>query len=52
MRWQKEGMHDSEDVDIISHHADAEAWHALDHFDLKFAWDNRSLCLGLSMYGF
>jgi hypothetical protein len=37
MRWHKEGMHDSEDVDIMLYHADAEAWHALDHFDREFA---------------
>jgi hypothetical protein len=29
MRWHKEGICDSEDVDIMSHPADAEAWHAL-----------------------
>jgi hypothetical protein len=48
MRWHKEGIRDSEDPDIISHHADAEAWHALDHFDLEFAKDPRSVRLGLS----
>ncbi len=26
MRWHMEGIHDSEDVDIMSHPADAEAW--------------------------
>jgi hypothetical protein len=36
MRWHKEGIHDSEDADIMSYHADAEAWHALDHFDREF----------------
>jgi hypothetical protein len=35
-RWHKEGIRDSEDVNIISHPADAEAWHALDHFDPEF----------------
>jgi hypothetical protein len=48
MRWHKEGIRHSEDPDIMSHHADAEAWHALDHFDLEFARDPRSVCLGLS----
>jgi hypothetical protein len=52
MRWHKEGIHDSEDADIMSHHANAEAWHALDHFDLEFARDPRSVPLGLSMDGF
>jgi hypothetical protein len=33
----KEGIRDSEDADIMSHPADAEAWDALDHFDLEFA---------------
>jgi hypothetical protein len=32
MRWQKEGIRDSEDPDIILHPMDAEAWHALDLF--------------------
>jgi hypothetical protein len=26
MRWHKEGKHDSEDPDIMSHPADGEAW--------------------------
>jgi hypothetical protein len=26
MRWYKEGKRDSEDADIMSHHADVEAW--------------------------
>jgi hypothetical protein len=52
MRWHKEGIRDSKDVDIISHTADAEAWQALDHFDLEFAKDPKSVCLGLSMDGF
>jgi hypothetical protein len=33
MRWHKEGKCDSEDPDIMSHHADTEAWEALDCFD-------------------
>jgi hypothetical protein len=33
MRWQKEGKHDSEDPDIMSHPTDIEAWEALDRFD-------------------
>jgi hypothetical protein len=36
MRWHKEGIRDSEDIDIISHPADAEASLALDGFDLEF----------------
>jgi hypothetical protein len=39
MRWHKEGICDSEDTDIMSHPTDAEAWHALDHFDPEFAWN-------------
>jgi hypothetical protein len=52
MRWYKEGIRDSEDADIMSHPADVEAWHGLEHFDLEFAWDPRSVCLGLSMDSF
>jgi hypothetical protein len=52
MRWHKEGICDSEDADIMSYHVDAEAWHALDHFDLEFTRDPRSVRLGLSMDGF
>jgi hypothetical protein len=52
MRWHKEGIRDSEDVDIMSHPVDIEAWHALDRFDLEFARDTRSVHLGLSMDGF
>jgi hypothetical protein len=36
MRWHKKGIRDSEDIDIMSHPTDAEAWHALDRFDLEF----------------
>jgi hypothetical protein len=39
MRWHKEWIHDSEDVDIMSHPTDAEAWHALYRFDPEFARD-------------
>jgi hypothetical protein len=39
MRWHKEGIRDSEDVDIMSYPADAKAWHALDYFDQEFARD-------------
>jgi hypothetical protein len=42
MRWHKEGIRDSEHANIISHPADVEAWHALNHFDPKFARDPRS----------
>jgi hypothetical protein len=52
MRWHKEGICGSEDPDIISHPLDAEAWHALDHFDPEFANDPRSVRLGLSTDGF
>jgi hypothetical protein len=52
MWWHKEGIHDSEDVDIMSHPVDAEAWHALDHFDPEFARGPRSVHLGLSTDGF
>jgi hypothetical protein len=44
MRWHKEEIRDSEDPDIMSHPMDAEAWHALDHFDPEFARDPRSVC--------
>jgi hypothetical protein len=52
MRWHKEGKHDSEDSDIRSHPTDTEAWETLDHFDLEFARDPRSVLLGLSSDGF
>jgi hypothetical protein len=52
MRWHKEGKHDSEDSDIMSHLADGEASHTLDRFDLEFVRDLRSVHLGLSMNGF
>jgi hypothetical protein len=52
MRWHKEGIHDSEDADIMSHPVDAEAWHALDCFDPEFARNPRSVRLGLSPDGF
>jgi hypothetical protein len=52
MRWQKEGIRDSEDIGIMFHPADAESWKALDHFDPEFARDPRSVRLGLSMKGF
>jgi hypothetical protein len=48
MRWHKEGKHDSEDLDIMSHLADTEAWEALDHFDPEFARDLMSVHHGLS----
>jgi hypothetical protein len=52
MRWHKLGIRDSENPDIMSHPTDAEAWHALDCFDLEFVRDPRSVRLGLSMNGF
>jgi hypothetical protein len=52
MTWHKEGKHDSEDPDIMSHPADTEAWEALDRFDPEFARDTRSVHLGLSADGF
>jgi hypothetical protein len=52
MMWHKEGICDSEDTDIMSHPVNAEAWHALDRFDPKFARDSRSVRLGLSTDSF
>jgi hypothetical protein len=52
MKWHKEGKHDSEDPDIMSHPADDKAWQALDRFDPEFAWDPRSVRLYLSMDSF
>jgi hypothetical protein len=52
MRWHKEGKCDTEDLDIMLHPADIEAWETLDYFDLEFARDPRSVLLGLSMDGF
>jgi hypothetical protein len=36
IRWHKEGIHGSEDPNIMSHPADVEAWHALDYLDPEF----------------
>jgi hypothetical protein len=36
----------------MSHPADAEAWHGLDHFDPEFARDPRGVRLGLPTDGF
>jgi hypothetical protein len=47
MRWHKEETRGSEDVNIMSHLADADAWHALDHFDSEFSRDPRSVCIDL-----
>jgi hypothetical protein len=52
MRWHKEGILDSEDIDIMSHPVDAKAWQTLDRFDPKFVRDPRSVRLGLSTDGF
>jgi hypothetical protein len=52
MSWHKEGIHDSEDPDIMLHHADAEAWHTLDRFDPEFTRDLGNVRLGLSTDGF
>jgi hypothetical protein len=52
MRWHKEGIHDSDDADIMSHRADVEACHTLDHFDPEFVRDPRSVSLVLLTYGF
>jgi hypothetical protein len=52
MRWRKERIRDSKDVDIMSYSADAKAWHSLDHFDPEFKRDTRSVRLGLSTDGF
>jgi hypothetical protein len=52
MRWHHEGKHESEDPDIMSDPADSEAWQTLYHFDPEFAWDPRSVRLGLLTDGF
>jgi hypothetical protein len=52
MRKHKEGICGSKDVDIMSHLANVETWHALHHFYPEFARDPRSVRLGLSMDGF
>jgi hypothetical protein len=52
MTWHHEGKRESEDPDIMSHLADSEAWQTIDHFDPEFAWDPRSVHLGLSTDGF
>jgi hypothetical protein len=52
MRWHKEEKRDSEDLDIMSHPTDSEAWEALDRFDQEFIRDPMSVCLGLSTDSF
>jgi hypothetical protein len=52
MRWHREEIRDSEDPDIMSDPVDVEVWHALDRFDPEFAWNPRSVHLGLSTNGF
>jgi hypothetical protein len=39
MRWHMEEKRETEDPDIMSQHADSEAWHTLYCFDPKFARD-------------
>jgi hypothetical protein len=41
-------MRDNEDINIMSHPTNAEAWQALDHFDPEFTRDPRSVSLDLS----
>jgi hypothetical protein len=52
MRWDKEGICDSEGTDIMSHPVHAKAWHTLDCFNPEFARDPISVRLGLSMDSF
>jgi hypothetical protein len=52
MRWHKKEKRDSKDLNIMLHLADSEAWETLDRFDPEFAWDPRSVHLGLSTDGF
>jgi hypothetical protein len=52
MLWHKEGDRESQDLDIVMHPSDGDAWKALDHFDPEFARDARSVRLGLSTDGF
>jgi hypothetical protein len=52
MRWHHEGKHKSEDLDMMSHPVDSEAWQTLDYFDPEFARDPRSVRLGLLTDGF
>jgi hypothetical protein len=52
MRWHKKRKRDSEDPNIMSHPTNSEAWEALDDFDPEFAWDPKSVRLGLLTDGF
>jgi hypothetical protein len=52
MRWHKEGKHDSEDPDTVSHPTNSEAWEALNRFDPEFARDHRSVRLDMSINSF
>jgi hypothetical protein len=51
-RWHKEGKHDIEDFDIMSHRANGETRQALDRFYPESARNPRSVRLGMSTDGF
>jgi hypothetical protein len=52
MLWHKEGDRESQDLDIMMHPLDGDAWKALDRFEPEFARDARSVRLGLFTDGF
>jgi hypothetical protein len=45
MRWHKEGIH--ENVGVMEHPSDSEAWKVLDDFVVDFVSDARNFCIGL-----
>jgi hypothetical protein len=47
IRCHKEGGHQDQDMNIMVHPSDGEAWQALDRFDPEFVRDPRSVRLGL-----
>jgi hypothetical protein len=50
MRWHKEGVH--ENIDVMAHPADTDAWKALDSFDSSFADEVWNVRFGLAIDGF
>jgi protein associated with RNAse G/E len=50
MRWHKEGIR--ENVRVMGHPSDGEAWKMLDSFNTYFASDAKNVCIGLETDGF
>jgi hypothetical protein len=50
MRWHKEGV--CENLGVIAHPGNTDAWKALDAFVSNIAAEVRNVCLGLATDGF